>query len=135
MRQSEATPCERRGRWFENLGVGPKQVWHPKPNHLRNTLDTLPFISSDPLPRAPQPQPPKNLKTHKQTPPRERWDFTVTIFEREGHLATFCFRRKRDERQVSKSSRKNMNHPSHGVHAQPVQRRRPRGALPLATRP
>jgi hypothetical protein len=30
-----------------------KQVWLPKPNHLRNTLDTFPDIFSDPLPRAP----------------------------------------------------------------------------------
>jgi hypothetical protein len=35
--------------------------------------------------------------------------------ERNGHLANFCFRRKRDERRVSKMSRGNMNHPSHGV--------------------
>jgi hypothetical protein len=57
--------------------------------------------------------------------------------ERDGHLASFCFRRKRYERRVSESSRKDMNRPSHGVHAQPVQRRpaRPRGVLPLAARP
>jgi hypothetical protein len=57
--------------------------------------------------------------------------------ERDGHLASFCFRRKRDERRVSESSRKDMNRPSHGVHAQPVQRRprRPSGVLPLAARP
>jgi hypothetical protein len=30
-----------------------KQVWVPKPNHLRNTHDMLPYISSDPLLRAP----------------------------------------------------------------------------------
>jgi hypothetical protein len=57
-------------------------------------------------------------------------------YERDGHLASFCFRRKRDEWWVSESSRKDMNRPSHGVHAQPVQRRpaRPRGVLPLVTR-
>jgi hypothetical protein len=32
-----------------------KQVWLPKPNHLKNTLDTIPDISSDPPPRTPQP--------------------------------------------------------------------------------
>jgi hypothetical protein len=52
-------------------------------------------------------------------------------------LAAFFFRRKRDDRLVSESSRKNMDHPSHGVHDPPVQIRpaRPRGALPLAARP
>jgi hypothetical protein len=57
--------------------------------------------------------------------------------ERDGHLASFCFRRKRDEWRVSESSRKDMNCPSHGVHAHPVQRRhaRPRGVLPLVARP
>jgi hypothetical protein len=29
-----------------------KQVWVPNPNHLRNTLDTLPDISSVPPPKA-----------------------------------------------------------------------------------
>jgi hypothetical protein len=52
------------------------------------------------------------------------------------HLDYFCFRMKRDERQVSKSSRKNMSRHSHGVHARPVQRHptRLRGALPLAAK-
>jgi hypothetical protein len=31
-----------------------KEVCVPKPNHLRNKLDTYPDISSDPLPRAPK---------------------------------------------------------------------------------
>jgi hypothetical protein len=59
------------------------------------------------------------------------------IHKRDGHLAYFCFMRKRDERWVSESCRKNSNRPSHGVHAQPVQRRpvRPRGTLPFAARP
>jgi hypothetical protein len=48
--------------------------------------------------------------------------FHCDYCERDGHLADFCFRRKKDERWVSESSRKNMNHPSHGVHAHPVQR-------------
>jgi hypothetical protein len=113
-----------------------KQVWIPKPNHLRNTLDTLPDISSDPLPRAPQP-PKKKAPSHKQIPPKREVRYHCEYCERDGHLASFCFRKKRDERRVSESSRKDMNHPSHGVHAQPVQRRpvRPRGALPLAARP
>ena len=32
-----------------------KQVWIPKPNHLRNPLDTLPDIPKDSLPKAKQP--------------------------------------------------------------------------------
>jgi hypothetical protein len=48
-----------------------KQVWLPKPNHLRNTLDTFPDISSDPFPRAPQPSK-KKAPSHKKIHPRER---------------------------------------------------------------
>jgi hypothetical protein len=112
-----------------------KQVWLPKPNHLRNTLDTFPDISSDPfleLLSHPKIKPP-----HKQNLPKREVRYHCEYCERDGHLASFCFRRKRDERQVSESSRKDMNHPSHGVHAQLVQRRprRPRGVLPLAARP
>jgi hypothetical protein len=113
-----------------------KQVWPPKPNHLRNTLDTFPDISSDPLPRAPQPSK-KKASSHKQNPPKTEVRYHCEYCERDGHLASFCFRRKRDERRVSESSRKDMNSPSHGVHDQPVQRRpaRPRGVLPLTTKP
>jgi hypothetical protein len=63
--------------------------------------------------------------------------FHCDYCEREGQLAAFCFRRKRDERRGSKLSRGNMNHPSHGVHDPPIQRHHamPRGALPVAARP
>jgi hypothetical protein len=113
-----------------------KQVWLPKPNHLRNTIDIFPDISSDPLPRAPQPSK-KKAPSHKQNPPKRDVRYHCEYCERDGNLASFCFRRKRDERRVSESSRKDMNRPSHGVHAQPIQRRhgRPRGVLPLAARP
>jgi hypothetical protein len=40
-----------------------KQAWLPKPNHLRNTLDIFPDISS-----APQPSK-KKAASHKQNPP------------------------------------------------------------------
>ena len=71
-------------------------VWVPKPNHLKNRLDTLP-PSGKPIPKpkvrtqpprvpqrapAPTPQP-----THKREPYQCEW------CEREGHLAEFCFRR------------------------------------------
>jgi hypothetical protein len=42
-----------------------KQMWIPKRNHLRNILDTLPDISSDPLPRAPKPSKKKAPPTNK----------------------------------------------------------------------
>jgi hypothetical protein len=62
-----------------------KQVWVPEPNHLKNTLDTIPDISSDPLPRAPQP--PKKLKTHKQISPNIEVMFHCDYCERDEHLA------------------------------------------------
>jgi hypothetical protein len=68
--------------------------------------------------------------------PKREVRYHCEYCERDGHLASFCFRRKRDERRVSESSRKNMNFPSHCVHAWPVQRHptRPRDALPFAAR-
>jgi hypothetical protein len=101
-----------------------------RPNHFKNTLDTVPDISSDPLPREP-------LSYPKEIPPKRELGFHCEYCERDGRLAEFFFRKKRDEKRVSESSRKNMNRPSHGIHAQPVQRHsaRPRGVLPLTARP
>jgi hypothetical protein len=96
-----------------------KQVWLPKPNYLRNTLDTFPDISSNSHPRAPQPSK-KKAPSHKQNPPKREVRYHCAYCERDGHLASFFFRRKRDERRFSESSRKDINRPSHGVHAQPV---------------
>ena len=76
-----------------------KQVWIPKPNHLRNTLDTLSNISEDPLPKAKQP--PRVNHTHKrldQQPPKREVRYHCDYCHRDGHLAKYCFRRKRDER-------------------------------------
>jgi hypothetical protein len=60
-------------RVFEEPPRAPpqKQVWVPKPNHLRNPLDTLPNISKDPLPKAKKL--PRVNHTHKrvsQQPPK-----------------------------------------------------------------
>ena len=55
-----------------------KQVWIPKPNHLRNLLDTLPNISKDPLPRSQKP--PRVNHTHKrvsQQPPKRRGEVSL----------------------------------------------------------
>jgi hypothetical protein len=58
---------------FEESPKAPpqKQVWVPKPNHLKNPLDTLPNISKVPLPKAKKP--PRVNHTHKrvsQQPPK-----------------------------------------------------------------
>ena len=46
-------PTIKDGVFEEPLKAPPqKQVWVPKPNHLKNPLDTLPNISEDPLPKA-----------------------------------------------------------------------------------
>jgi hypothetical protein len=110
-------------------------VWFPKPNYIRNTLDTLPDISSDPISSAPQP--PKNTHSHKQIPPKREVRIHYENYERDEHLVAFFFRKKRDEWQGSELSIKNMNRPYHGFHDLPIQRRpaRPRGALSPAARP
>jgi hypothetical protein len=49
-------PIVKDGVFEEPLKALPqKQVWAPKPNLLKNSLDTLPNISEDPLPKAKQP--------------------------------------------------------------------------------
>jgi hypothetical protein len=113
-----------------------KQVWYPKPNYLRNTLDTLPDISSHPLPKAPSHPESPNLTKRLHLREREM-KFQCDYCDREGHLATFCFRRKRDERRGSELSRRNMTCPSHGVNNFPAQRclARYRCDLPFAARP
>jgi hypothetical protein len=70
-----------------------KQVWVLNPNHLRNTLDTLPNISSHPLPRAPKPSK-KKAPSNKRNPPKREVRFHCEYCERDGHLAYFCFRRR-----------------------------------------
>ena len=75
-----------------------KQVWVPKPNHLKNPLDTLPNISEDPLPKAKKPL--RLNHTHNrvsQQPPKREVRYHYDYFHRDGHLAEFFFRRKRDE--------------------------------------
>jgi hypothetical protein len=52
------------------LGLS-KKVWCPKPNHLKNQLGTLPDMSSDPLPRPPQPLKKVTL-SHKKPHLREK---------------------------------------------------------------
>jgi hypothetical protein len=112
-----------------------KQVWCPKPNHLRNPLDTLPNICSDPIPRAAQP--PKKTHSHKHIRPKREVKYHCEYCERDSQLAEFCFSRKRDERRGFEVSRKNMCHPSHGVHDSLAQRHNaiPRAPFPQVSRP
>jgi hypothetical protein len=95
-----------------------KQVWVPKPNHLSNTLDTVPGISSVPPPKAQLPK--KKASSHKQNPPKREVMFHCDYCGRNEHLVVFCVWRKRDEWWVSEPSKKNMNRLSHGVHDLPV---------------
>ena len=87
------------GVFEEPLKASPqKQVWIPKPNHLRNPLDNLPNISEDPLPKAKKPQ--RMNHTHKivsQQPPKREVRYHFEYCHRDGHFTEFCFRRKRDE--------------------------------------
>jgi hypothetical protein len=98
-----------------------KQVWVPKPNHLKNPLDTLPSISEDPLPKAKQP--PRVNHTHKrvnQQPPKKEVRYHCDYYHRDGHLAKFCFRRKRDERREYELNNQNMYCSPYGIHVPPI---------------
>jgi hypothetical protein len=115
-----------------------KQVWVPKPNHLRNPLDTLLNISEDLLPKAKKLS--RVTRTHKkvsQQPPKREVRYHYDYCHRDGHLIVFCFRRKRDERREYELNNQNMYRPPHGVHVSLVQRRnaRPRGAMSQGARP
>jgi hypothetical protein len=115
-----------------------KQVWVPKPNHLRNPLDTLPNISEDLLPKSKKSS--RVTHTHKkvsQQPPKREVRYHCDYCHRNGHLVEFCFRRKRDERREYKLNNRNMYRPPHGVHVSYLQRlnARPRGAMPQGARP
>ena len=57
--------------------------------------------------------------------------------ERDGNLAEFCFRRKRDDRRQVELNNRDMYHQRVGVREPEVQRRtsRPRGTMPQGARP
>ena len=73
-----------------------KQVWVPKPNELKNPLDTLPAAAAQvaqkkgAAPSRPQARPP---------PPKREVRYHCEYCDREGHLEEFCFRRKRAVRR------------------------------------
>jgi hypothetical protein len=92
-----ATSTMRECVFEEPLKATPqKQVWCHKPDYLKNPLDTLPNISSDPLPRAPQP--PKMTHANKKTPLKREREvrYYFEYCKRDSHLFVFFFRSKRD---------------------------------------
>jgi len=73
-----------------------KQVWVPKPNELRNPLDTLPAAAAQVAPKkgAAPPRPKAG-----SPPPKREVRYHYEFCDRDGHLEEFCFRRKRDVRR------------------------------------
>jgi hypothetical protein len=122
-----------------------KNAFVPKPNHLRNRLDTtlappvFPpqtdnfqkpikfksvlgnefFGKEGEKPSEEKPEPNENQKTKPKPKP-----FHCEHCGRDGHLAEFCFRRKREERLARELANKDRYHPSRGV---PEPRLVPRG--------
>ena len=132
-------PITKDGVFEEPPRAPPKnQVWHPKPNHLKNKLDTMPPIQEE------LPQKGKVIHTHSheyQQPPLRAVRYHCDFCGRDGHLSEFCFRRKREARRAREMNNPDMYHPFHDVHAPNVQRRaprraaRPRGPEPQVPRP
>jgi len=85
-----------------------KQVWIPKPNHLRNPLDTLPDIPEDPLPKAKQPTKVNHTHQKENQPPKREVRYHCEYCKRDVHLVEFCFRRKRDERREYELNNRDM---------------------------
>jgi hypothetical protein len=124
-----------------------KNAFVPKPNHLRNRLDTTPappvfspqtdnfqkpikfksdlgnefFGKMGEKPSEEKPQPLENPKPKPKPKPRP---FHYEHCGRDGHLAEFCFRRKREERLARELANKDRYRPSRGV---PEPRLVPRG--------
>jgi hypothetical protein len=66
-----ATPAVKNGVIEEPMRTPPQtQVWCPKLNHLRYTVNTLPNISNVPLPRAPHPPLPLGIWAQSAHPRR-----------------------------------------------------------------
>jgi hypothetical protein len=118
-----------------------KNAFAPKPNHLRNRLDTTPappvfppqtnnfqepikFKSvlgneffgkkgekpSEKKPSEEKPEPKENPKPKPKLKP-----FHCEHCGKDGHLAEFCFRRKREERLARELANKDRYRPSCGV--------------------
>ena len=83
-----------------------KPVWTPKPEELRNSLDSLLGTSKAKpkakpkatKPKADKPKPPPQAPKPKPQPKPWPEIFVCDYCHRQGHLEEFCFRRKRAER-------------------------------------
>jgi hypothetical protein len=128
-----------------------KNAFVHKLNHLRNRLDTTPtppvfppqtenfqkpikfksvlgnefFGKKGEKPSEEKPKPKENLKPKPKPKP-----FHCEHCGRDGHLAEFCFRRKREERLARELANKDRYHPSCGV---PEPRLVPRGERMVRT--
>ena len=126
---SAPAPDTKDGVFTEPTPTPPKsQVWIPKPNILKNPLDTLPPESSNKTAPKPQrvPQPPPQPKRAPQPqrgpPPKENNHkrgvrYHYEFCHRDGHLAEFCFRRRHVERREREFANLDMYHQPHGDHA------------------
>jgi len=92
-----------------------KQVWVPKPNELRISLDTLPATTAQvaqkkgAAPVRPKTGPP---------PPKREVKYHYEYCHRDGQLEEFCFRRKRAVRR--EQERHNSDMYSARVHGPPL---------------
>jgi hypothetical protein len=112
-----------------------KNAYAPKPNPLRNRLDTTPdplvfppqtnnfhkfkselgnefFGKKGEKPSEEKPQPRENPKPQ---PKPKSIPFHCDHCRRDGHLAEFYFRRKREDRFARETANKDRYHPSRGV--------------------
>jgi hypothetical protein len=133
----------------ENIPEPPKthheNAFVPKPNHLRNRLDTTPappvfppqtdnfqkpikFMStsgkeffgkeSEKLSEEKPLEQPSGVKPSEQLHPKPKpkpMKFHCGYYGRDGHKDEFCFKRKREERMVMEWANKDRYNPSHGV--------------------
>ena len=77
-------------------------MWLPKPNELRNPLDTFPAGSAKVAQEkraAPHPKVNEHRSKAVPQPPRREVRYHCEYCQRDGHLEEFCFRRKRAERR------------------------------------
>jgi hypothetical protein len=113
----------------------------PKPNHLRNRLDTTPAPPVFPIPTNDLQKPinfvstsgkvffgKESEKASEEKPvekssgekPSEQPQ-SSGYCGRDGHMDEFCFKRKREERMAKEWANKDKYHPSSGVHEPRVQ--------------
>jgi hypothetical protein len=109
----------------ENIPEPPKSHhkndFPPKPNHLRNRLDTTPAPPVFPTPTNDLQKPIKFVSGEKpseqpQPKPKSKLvKFHCGYCGRDGHRDEFCFKRKREERMAKEWANKDRYNPSHGV--------------------